>query len=237
MYLRSDIKYTRRIELEGINMHLTILDIMANEPLRLININRSFNPPNGMPQREMFRLQLERIRAAYTTRTIVMGDFILDINRIDDMNYAFKNYFDDMNLAFSDLILEQLITFPTWTRVVNGTTRESILDHVYSSDPTSIANISSACPVFGDHLLLVVTMNMVKTKQIPTWRRNWHQYSKETLCYRLSTVDWRSECGTVQDYWNEFENKLLNVIEELITLCKDTLSTSCPVASPVIKNM
>jgi hypothetical protein len=82
-----------------------------------------------------------------------MGDFNLDINRIDDMNYAFKNYFDDMNIAFSDLILEQLITFPTWTRVVNGVTRESILDHVYSSDPTSIANISSACPVFGDHLL------------------------------------------------------------------------------------
>ncbi len=101
-------------------MHLTIVDIMANEPLRIINMYRSFNPPNGMPQREMFRLQLERIRAAYTTRTIVMGDFNLDINRIDDMNYAFKNYFDDMNLAFSDLILEQLITFPTWTRVVNG---------------------------------------------------------------------------------------------------------------------
>ena len=47
-YVKSNISYVRRVELEGLNSHLIILDIKAKSYIRIINIYRPFNPPNGL---------------------------------------------------------------------------------------------------------------------------------------------------------------------------------------------
>ena len=44
-YIRSDKKFTRRIELEKENFHLLIVDIHSTVNIRMINIYRLFRPP------------------------------------------------------------------------------------------------------------------------------------------------------------------------------------------------
>ncbi len=46
----------------------------------------------------------------------------------------------------------QLVNFPIWSRTANGVFRESILDHVYATDPTLIDELSSIAPYFGDEI-------------------------------------------------------------------------------------
>ena len=52
----------------------------------------------------------------------------------------------------------QLIDFCTWSRVINGIKKESILDHVYVNDISSIKNVKSETPTFGDHRLIIVEL-------------------------------------------------------------------------------
>jgi hypothetical protein len=133
VYLKSQIKYARRVVLEGSNSNATIIDIIDKETHRIINVYWSYKPPNGISQREMFRHQLQIIRAAYINRAILLCNFNLDLNRFEDPSYVLSNYFEEMNTILGDVVLEQLITFPTWSRCVNGVTRESLLDHIYCS--------------------------------------------------------------------------------------------------------
>ena len=43
-YIRNDVKYTRRKDLELNNTHIVIIDVQCEKKLRLINIYRSFRP-------------------------------------------------------------------------------------------------------------------------------------------------------------------------------------------------
>ena len=78
------------------------------------------------------------------------GDFNLD--------YAKKYRPDnipDMHLDdCSDYLgLVQLVNFPTWSRLVNGSLRSSVLDHVYCNDATLVDHIIIRTLV-GDHNLV-----------------------------------------------------------------------------------
>ena len=49
MFIKNNLKYKRRTDLEGVDSKLIIIDILSKkDPLRLINIYRSFNPPNNI---------------------------------------------------------------------------------------------------------------------------------------------------------------------------------------------
>jgi hypothetical protein len=45
-YINSSLNYLRRMDLEGVGLHIVIRDVKTNTDLRIINTNRSFNPPN-----------------------------------------------------------------------------------------------------------------------------------------------------------------------------------------------
>ena len=34
----------------------------------------------------------------------------------------------------------------------------------------------------------------------------------------LSYVDWENNCNNVQDTWNDFENKLVNIVDSLVPI-------------------
>jgi hypothetical protein len=55
-----------------------IIDVRANKNLIIVNIYRSFNPQDGQHPRTFFNNQLERIRIAMNSNTILLGDFNLD---------------------------------------------------------------------------------------------------------------------------------------------------------------
>ena len=45
-----------------------------------------------------------------------------------------------------------------------------------------------------------------------------NRYTKEDLNNRLTTKDWNFESDGVQDFWNELENQLIEIVDELVPL-------------------
>ena len=66
-----------------------------------------------------------------------------------------------------------------------------------------------------------------------TLRRDWRKYSKDKLCACLTQVDWTNDGINVQQVWNDFENKLINVIDMLVPILNFTITrlTTSPVQS------
>ena len=210
--IKSDIKFVRKNTLEGIDSNLIIIDIQNDVTTRIINIYRSFAPQSNVGQREKFQYQLGLIKDAITPNTIILGDFNVDDGKRFDVNYAYKNYFNDIDDTFSDFGLIQLIEFETWSRLIGNVLKSSNLDHVYVMDVTRVANISSIKPCFGDHLLITFVISHAKLKLKETIKRDWRFYSKENLCNKLKQIDWPLGITDVQEYWNAFENLVVNVV-------------------------
>jgi hypothetical protein len=100
------LDYLRRNDLAGIGLHFNVLDTKTNVDLRLIYIDRSFNPQTEQNLRN----------------TVLLGDFNLDRKK-GVHGYQFNNYVNDM----VELLAKPLISFPTWSGIVNGVYRESVL--------------------------------------------------------------------------------------------------------------
>ena len=121
----------RKIELEGEDSNLIIIDIMGSSQCRIINIYRSFSPQHGVSQRDKFNTQLDLIGLAITPKTIILGDFNLDLAKSKNPDYSLKNYFNDMDSKLTTHHLTQMVDFPTWSRTINGVIKESMIDHIY----------------------------------------------------------------------------------------------------------
>ena len=80
--IKNEVNYVRRTDLEEIDTSLIIIDVNSVINYRLINVYRSFNPPNGKTQKQAFAQQLNLIKTAYNNNLareiIVLGDFNLD---------------------------------------------------------------------------------------------------------------------------------------------------------------
>ena len=62
--IKNEVNYVRRTDLEEIDTSLIIIDVNSVTNYRLINVYRSFNPPNGKTQKEAFAQQLNLIKTA-----------------------------------------------------------------------------------------------------------------------------------------------------------------------------
>jgi hypothetical protein len=80
-YVNSNLSYVRRLDLEGNDSHLVILDVKTIKELRIINIYRCFNPQNNINPLDFFRYQVDSIHSTFTNNTIFMGDLNLDWNK------------------------------------------------------------------------------------------------------------------------------------------------------------
>jgi hypothetical protein len=120
-----------------------------------------------------------------------------------------------MDNILGEAYLMQLVNFNTWSRIVNSQVRESLTDHVYSSNPASILSVDGVKPLFGDHTMVNVVVKL--NRPIPTTyhRRDWKRYNKGTLCSLLSGEDWNIQDDSVQSYWNTFENKLIQIVDNI----------------------
>ena len=232
-YVNSKLSYARRADLEGLNSHLVILDIYGLREMRIINVYRTFNPQNDTSALNFFKYQIELIKASFTENTILLGDFNLDWNKKGLNSYPFNHYFNYMDDNFSNLNLVQMVEFPTWSRSVNGTHRESILDHIYTANPTSFSNLYSKTPIFGDHVMLMFSYGCKNYKNLTTFKRSWIKYSKESLCNLLQQEDWSVDDDTVQGTWNMFENKLINIVDTIVPLTEFSSVSDCVRSVPV----
>ena len=48
-----------------------------------------------------------------------------------------------------------------------------------------------------------------------SYKRSWIKYKKEILIERLSRTNWDLTSDTVQDYWNQFETKILQIVDDI----------------------
>ena len=218
VYVKNNISYVRRLDLEIKNVHVIIIDINDSKKHRIITLYRTFNPQGRITQREFFIDQMNLIKENITRNTIILGDFNLDDNKRYDANYSHKLYYETLNTAFEPHNLIQIVYFDTWSRIINDIARSSMIDHVYLSDPTSIINLSSITPPFGDHLLIYFDTSIEKIAPKEIFRRNWKNYTKDKLNLILLTQNWLIKKDSVQSFWNEFESKLIEVVDLLAPL-------------------
>ena len=219
MFIKQDINYKRRSDLEGMNLHLVIVDIEAKKKYRLINVYRSFQNQIGFTQRQRFSEQILKIKIASETPSdtlvVIMGDFNLDEKRKNEDNYRNHEMYELLNESFDALELIQLIKFPTWSRLINNSYKSSILDHVYIRDPTEVSYISNFKPIIGDHLCVMFCLNTSKVTPRVLLRRDWRYYSKEVLEIELGKKDWHFVIDSVQEHWNVLENMIIGIVDTI----------------------
>ena len=110
IYISNCVQYKRMERLEGINSNMVIIDLKGCRSVnRLINIYRNFNPQDNVNARAKFRYQLELIKAAMTSKCVIVGDFNMDYAKIFDDNYNNKNLFQDFEDILSSFNLIQLV--------------------------------------------------------------------------------------------------------------------------------
>ena len=90
MYFNSELSFRRRIELEGKDSNVMIIDLLDERKTRIINVYRTFNPV-GMTARNKFLQQLKILKHAFTNNCIILGDFNLDYAKKYDQNYVHKS--------------------------------------------------------------------------------------------------------------------------------------------------
>ena len=113
---------------------MVIVDIDGMSDIKpIINVYRCFNLEGNFTAREKFKSQLHLIKDAIKPKTVILGDFNIDYDKIFDDNYTHKNLFDDFEEILSECNLIQMVKFKTWSRIVGPVLRSSILlDHTYS---------------------------------------------------------------------------------------------------------
>ena len=118
IYIRSDIKYIRLNELETPNCHILVIDVVTSIKLCIIRIYRSFRPPGNVSPDVFFKIQLGLLRNALTNNCYILGDFNLDANMENRLDYNRRvpmNYLTEFAFEFN---LSQIITFNTWSRIL-----------------------------------------------------------------------------------------------------------------------
>ena len=109
-------------------------------------------------------------------------------------DYSHKAYYEDLVNTFEPIGLIQLVDFVTWRRLVEGTWRTSVMDHVYSNDLTIVSNLTSVDTIIGDHVLVTMTMAKEdKVKPLLSYMRDWTNYTKDGLLTALSTADFHMD--------------------------------------------
>ena len=223
IYIRRDVRYKRRHDLEEPNYHIVIIDVMCNVNMRIINLYRSFRPQGMVSPDTFFSNQLRIIKNALSNNCYIMGDFNLDAKMEFRSDYHHRIPLSSLTNFALEANLTQVVNFNTWSRIIKDKKKESLIDHVYVSNIATIKNVSFSTPTFGDHLLVMIDIEMkVNSPNYTVLKRDWSKYSptciNDSIARHLSQslVNWNSL--TVTEHWNALELLLTRSIDEISPL-------------------
>ena len=111
-----------------------------------------------------FYKQVRIIKNAICRNCYIMGDFNLDGGHDIRPEYSNRQMLSTLKEFASELNLIQVVNFKTWSRTINGTIKESLLDHVYLNIISTFDSVFYDTPVFGDHLLVIVKLSLKNGK-------------------------------------------------------------------------
>ena len=92
-------------------------------------------------------------------------------------------------------------------------------------------NLTSRTPEVGDHRLLIFDVSSKITTPKPTFKRNWKYYNKEALVTGLRDCRFNLGIADVQQLWNQMENQIINVVDNVAPYVKyinNTISATHP---------
>ena len=163
------------------------------------------------------------MKNALTSNCYILGDFNLDarMEGIDSFNY--KLPLCNLTEFALNNKLQQIIDFCTWSRIVNGVEKESLLDHVYVTDLATIKAVHYLEPVFGDHVLVIIELHSkIDLATNVHVKRNWKGYATLKMDNLVSGSLGSTCCAwddlSVQEHWNVLENVIINSIDALAPL-------------------
>ena len=78
IYVKNNVKYKRREDLEIKNHHLVVIDILCDPVIRVICLYCSFRPPGMLSPELFFSNQIATLKSSLNDNCFIMGDFNLD---------------------------------------------------------------------------------------------------------------------------------------------------------------
>ena len=221
LYVKSDINY-KSIENLGQNQDLIILKIIQDliSPLFVSAIYRPWKNYNQLSQEEAFTNQVNEIERIISrnAQCIILGDFNIDYAKRNNRNIVNRRLTRTLNTLIENHSLKQVVEFKTWSRNVNGDFKSSILDHVYTNDPSKIPSVTQVSIPISDHVPVKIEYQFKsKSSRKKTMVRNWKKYSKEEWLNLLREADFtnRTYQGTPQEISNNMEIKILETLQKL----------------------
>jgi hypothetical protein len=80
---------------------------------------------------------------------------------------------------------------------------------------SSVVDCYSIEAPFGDHAPVILEIVHQHPKPKITFRRDWRKYSALSCVDSFSNIDFNIDRLQVQDYWNYFENLLVDEVDKL----------------------
>ena len=142
-----------------------------------------------MTPEAFFVEQIKILSNAICDNCYVMGDFNLDARMLNRQDYLRKEPLKLLESFAFDHHLSQIVEFCTWSRTINGIKKESLLDHVYVNNFAAVNSVSFETPFFGDHVLIIVNLNISPiASNTVNRKRCWQSYSDVKLKLLIITT-------------------------------------------------
>ena len=89
----------------------------------------------------------------------------------------------------------------------------------------------------GDHMLISCEIVAFKSPKKVIMKRDWRNYSKDTLIMKLKILSTLPRTNCVQETWNKFENILINIIDDIVPLVPFVDNSIKEKLSPKLNNL
>jgi hypothetical protein len=130
-----------------------------------------------------------------------------------------RSLFRDFDEIIGHHQYTQHVTETTWERVIENRVKSSVMNHIYSTNSTSVKKVTYKDTSYGDHrLVLMRTSDVAKIERSVIRRRSWRKYSSELLVEELRKVKWQTEIENIQELWNSFEQEITTVVDKIAPL-------------------
>ena len=216
VYIKTEINYKRLEDDESENSHIILVKV---KDVTIAAMYRTYQLTHKADHASALNEQIETLEASCLTSKhfLLLGDINLDAMKRTDPSYHHRALYDMWMEFEARQNLVQMVEFPTWCRIYGQALKQSTLDHVYSNCSDIVGSVHELSVSSSDHCPILVTLQHggVKSRRKQLYR-DWSKYSKENLLELLSTQDWDIRCQAVQDYNNQFERNIMQVLHTLV---------------------
>ena len=111
--------------------------------------------------------------------------------------------------------LHQLVKQCTWSRVINGNLKESLLDHIYVNKLENVLKITYSVPTFGDYKFISIELDLTPpSNDTSLLKHDWSKYDPNLINDKMAhdllyLNNMNADVLTVNVYWNVLETVLI----------------------------